>query len=113
MSEKEVKRFDWFKHLTSFSAIKDENRTDFLSVKVPSHSSSCHPISQNSIPFIQIEVRSIYFISTDGTMYGASGMSATCFDENVERNDEAESTRNETLDTFLRAFEKYRINSFR
>ena len=37
----------------------------------------------------------------------------TGVDENAERNDEAESTRNETLDTFLRAFEKYRINSFR
>ena len=31
MYENKVKRFDWFKHLTSFSAMKDENQTVFLS----------------------------------------------------------------------------------
>ena len=30
MSKNDVKQFDWFKHLTSFSAMKDENHTDFF-----------------------------------------------------------------------------------
>ena len=30
MSENNVKRFDWFKHLTSFSAVKCDDRTKFF-----------------------------------------------------------------------------------
>ena len=66
MPENDVKQSDWFKDFTSFSAMKDENHTVFPG-KVPSHSISCHPISQNWIPFIQIESMSIYFISTGRT----------------------------------------------
>ena len=47
MPDNDVKRFDWSKHLTSFSAMKDGNHT-YFSVN-PSHSSFCHRICQNSI----------------------------------------------------------------
>ena len=55
MSENDVKRSHWFKNLTSFPAMEDENNTDF-SLKVLLHSNSCQPIFQNWILPIQIEV---------------------------------------------------------
>ena len=71
MPENDVKWYDWLKHLTSFSAVKDLNHPIFFD-KTSIALEFLSPIFQNWIPFIQIEVMSIYFISIGSTIHVAS-----------------------------------------
>ena len=65
-------------------------------MKVPSHSSSCHPFSQNWIAFIQIEVMSIYFISTDSTIHDRYLLKLVKSDAmNAERTKKCEMLKSE------------------